>query len=165
MLTIFHNITKEDITKAEKILIDNGIESDEAQTVLQAIGYALLDSELYGNEKADELHNNETLKKGKEQIRKAALENIIGLMKRHNVDYLYFQCTDNPVLCEHPSDDNETYTLDKILIKEDGKLLFGGSSSEYGDWFEQDVVSTDNIINIATWLEQNEDNMEDWVKS
>lgn len=40
-------ITKEQLKKAEQILIDNGIEADEAQEVLQAIGYALLDDELY----------------------------------------------------------------------------------------------------------------------
>ena len=36
-----------DIAKAEQILIDNGIEADEASTVLQAIGFALLDKDLY----------------------------------------------------------------------------------------------------------------------
>lgn len=35
------------IRAAEKCLIDNGIEADEASTVLQAIGYILLDTELY----------------------------------------------------------------------------------------------------------------------
>ena len=40
-------IAKEKIEAAEKILIDNGVEEDEAKTVLQAIGYALLDEELY----------------------------------------------------------------------------------------------------------------------
>ena len=35
------------IGAAEKCLIDNGIEPDEASTVLQAIGYILLDTELY----------------------------------------------------------------------------------------------------------------------
>ena len=35
------------IRAAEKCLIDNGIETDEASTVLQAIGYILLDMELY----------------------------------------------------------------------------------------------------------------------
>jgi len=39
-----------DIKKAEQVLIDNGIEPDEASTVLQAIGYALLDTELYPEE-------------------------------------------------------------------------------------------------------------------
>lgn len=35
------------LESAEKILVDNGIEEDEASTMLQAIGYALLDTELY----------------------------------------------------------------------------------------------------------------------
>ena len=41
------NMNKEKIEKAEQVLIDNGIEKDEAQTVLQAIGYILLDEEMY----------------------------------------------------------------------------------------------------------------------
>lgn len=36
-----------DISNAEQVLIDNGIDPDEAKTVLQAIGYALLNEELY----------------------------------------------------------------------------------------------------------------------
>lgn len=35
------------IHKAEQILVDNGIAQDEAPVVLQALGYALLDKELY----------------------------------------------------------------------------------------------------------------------
>lgn len=41
-------ITKDKIEAAKRVLVDNGIESDEADTVLQAIGYALLDKELFG---------------------------------------------------------------------------------------------------------------------
>ena len=37
------------IQKAEQCLIDNGIDEDEVSTVLQALGYILLDSELYPN--------------------------------------------------------------------------------------------------------------------
>lgn len=40
------NITKEDVKRSLKVLIDNGIEKDEADTVLQAIGYTLIDTEL-----------------------------------------------------------------------------------------------------------------------
>ena len=40
-------ITQSKIKAAEQVLIDNGIEPDEADTVLQAIGYVLLDTELY----------------------------------------------------------------------------------------------------------------------
>lgn len=40
-------IAKSKIELAEQILIDNGIDPDEASIVLQALGYALLDVELY----------------------------------------------------------------------------------------------------------------------
>lgn len=41
------DITPEHIRRAEQVLSDNGVEPDECQTVLQAIGYTLLDAELY----------------------------------------------------------------------------------------------------------------------
>ena len=41
------HVNQENIKAAEKVLVDNGIEADEAATVLQALGYALLDVELY----------------------------------------------------------------------------------------------------------------------
>lgn len=40
-------ITKEAIEKTKQVLIDNGIGEDKAETVLQAIGYTLLDKELF----------------------------------------------------------------------------------------------------------------------
>ena len=42
-----HEITKEEIERTLEVLIDNGIEKEEAETVLQAIGYTLLDAELF----------------------------------------------------------------------------------------------------------------------
>lgn len=47
------NITKEDIKKSEQVLIDNGIDKDEAETVLQALGYTLLNIELYPDQEGD----------------------------------------------------------------------------------------------------------------
>lgn len=44
---IITDITEQQIVAAEKCLIDNGIDVDEADTVLQAIGYILLDINLY----------------------------------------------------------------------------------------------------------------------
>ena len=41
------DVTQEMIDKACQVLIDNGIEPEEADTVLQAIGYTLLDTELF----------------------------------------------------------------------------------------------------------------------
>lgn len=47
-------IDSTDVKNAKKILVDNGVAEDEAETVLQAVGYALLDEELFPeNESAD----------------------------------------------------------------------------------------------------------------
>jgi hypothetical protein len=40
-------IPKNRIEDAKQVLADNGIEHDETETVLQAIGYTLLDTELF----------------------------------------------------------------------------------------------------------------------
>ena len=40
-------ITDDNITKSLQVLIDNGIDEDEAEVVLQAIGYTLIDTELF----------------------------------------------------------------------------------------------------------------------
>lgn len=42
-------ITEKNIKDAEQVLIDNGIDEDEAEVVLHAIGYVLLDVELYND--------------------------------------------------------------------------------------------------------------------
>jgi hypothetical protein len=40
-------INKNAIEKTKQVLIDNGIDEDEVETVLQAIGYTLLNKELF----------------------------------------------------------------------------------------------------------------------
>lgn len=40
-------VSKDRVAAAEQILVNNGIEADEASIVLQAIGFALLDKDLY----------------------------------------------------------------------------------------------------------------------
>ena len=78
------------IKKAEQILVDNGIEQDEAATVLQALGYALLDKELYpkmetfyftyGTDK------NFPFQGGWTEVHAAARNQAVGLFRREHPD-------------------------------------------------------------------------------
>lgn len=43
-------ISEDRITAAKKVLADNGIDVDETEIVLQALGYVLLDTELFPEE-------------------------------------------------------------------------------------------------------------------
>lgn len=45
-IAVNKTVDYKNIKSAMKILVDNGIEPDECGTVLQAVGYALLDTEL-----------------------------------------------------------------------------------------------------------------------
>lgn len=47
LIKINKAINQDNINRTIQVLIDNGIEPDEAETVLQAIGYTLLDEELF----------------------------------------------------------------------------------------------------------------------
>ena len=49
-IKVDRTITAGNINQTKKVLIDNGIEEDEAETVLQAIGYTLLNIELFPEE-------------------------------------------------------------------------------------------------------------------
>lgn len=42
--------TETQIEDAMKCLIDNGIDEDDVETVLQALGYILLDEDLYNSQ-------------------------------------------------------------------------------------------------------------------
>lgn len=46
-IVVFTTITEENIAKTIQCLIDNGIDESEAEIVLQAIGYTLIDTELF----------------------------------------------------------------------------------------------------------------------
>ena len=47
-------MTRECVKEALKILVDNGVDKDEAETVLQAVGYALLNMELFPEKAAED---------------------------------------------------------------------------------------------------------------
>lgn len=53
-LSIKKEISEANIGRALEVLIDNGVDADEAPTVLQAIGYTLLDAELFPVDTASE---------------------------------------------------------------------------------------------------------------
>lgn len=54
IINLNRTISKKAVVATEKTLIDNGIDEDEASDVLQDVGYTLLDTELYPNERTSE---------------------------------------------------------------------------------------------------------------
>jgi len=76
-IKIDKEIGREDIAAAEQVLKDNGIEADEAATVLRALGYVLLDTELYPKETEGEKRYVAVVVMGSE-----AVEGLISYLER-----------------------------------------------------------------------------------
>ena len=70
-MNIVVNIDETKLKKAAQCLIDNGIEPDEAETVLQAIGYILLDKEFYPADKEGEACVNVAISINEAKLKKA----------------------------------------------------------------------------------------------
>lgn len=70
-MNIVVNIDETKLKKAAQRLIDNGLEPDEAETVLQAIGYILLDKELYPADKEGEACVNVVISINEAKLKKA----------------------------------------------------------------------------------------------
>ena len=101
-------IDQDRIKKAEQILADNGIDQDEVDTVLQAIGYALLDTELYPN-------NSE-----RPADIKKAVEYFVDIAKRHDTYEEIKEELRSLHSCDELTDDEYNYLLeewDNILIE------------------------------------------------
>ena len=97
----------------------------------------------------------------KEQIRKEAKEAIAGLLKKHNIAELYVVDIDTgsaPVL-QPSEDDNFTYVLDRIEVKEDGTLVFAGSSAYDDVTLYGDNIPTDALLDTQEWLEGKEEEL------
>ncbi len=130
-------ITEDAIKNTEKVLEDNGIEADEVQSVLQAIGYSLLDCELYpspftmetpetigetpilDNGEPDEFFKFKTLTKEDRELCAKAWESVWSWCK------------------EVPQDENFSQELEKQYEKATGKscVYWMSESNNDGDCF------------------------------
>jgi len=74
-ININTTITDENINRALRVLEDNGIDTDETEIVLQAIGYALLDTELIEeDEEIEEENDDDMYNNSPEYIHDAAVD-------------------------------------------------------------------------------------------
>ena len=97
-----------------------------------------------------------------QRIRKDACDRIKAIMQRHDIDEIYATDIDegsSPVIEQDPFDANNTRTLGSISL-EDGKLTFSASNCSDSIDYDEDFINTDALVDVAEWLEENEDQLE-----
>ena len=98
------------------------------------------------------------------EIRNQAIGAITELMKKCNLKTIEAVDIDegnSPILQENIDDEDGTYTLDRIGLDVQGNPYFEGSSCYDNVTFTIDTISTDALLEIQEWLEDNEEGLED----
>lgn len=145
-------ISKDKLRKAEQILVDNGIEKDEASTVLQALGYALLDEELY-----DEVSKDAgKILDGVVVFRKALFGQILEMVekKKGNVEFPSGKTVE--LKMDNVLDDGTVLgdvTPRYITKNGKGQLFFGYTVPEWSE-------NTEHYVRYGEPAEDIEDQME-----
>lgn len=66
----------------------------------------------------------------------------------------------SPIVQEDCFDDDDNMTLDSISINSNGKLVFSASNCWGNADFDENTISTDALLEINEWIEDNKDDAE-----
>ena len=98
-----------------------------------------------------------------ELIREGVLSDIKNLLGRYNLTGVNSYDIDedcSPIILEDEFDDNNTYVLDFLSIK-DGQLVFEGSNHAGEYIWSEETIPTDALVDISDWLEEHTDELEE----
>ena len=101
-----------------------------------------------------------------ELIREGVLSDIKNLLGRYNLTGVNSYDIDegcSPIIMEDEFDDNNTYVLDFLSIK-NGKLSFEGSNCSGEYIWSEETIPTDALVDISDWLEEHTDELEELVE-
>lgn len=95
-------------------------------------------------------------------IRTEAAGTIVDILKRNRDKDADFCLGSTPVISEDPYDDNNTYTLDRVELTEDGEgFTVDASSCSSSMTVRQQDLPLDTLIEIGEFLQENEENIWD----
>ena len=101
------------------------------------------------------------------KIRSKAEKAIIKLLTENNLDHVHvLDLSDgngSPILQSDEFDDNNTFTLDAIVL-DGGKLCFEGSSCNGNLSWTMDTISTDALLDILDYLEEYSEELQELGK-
>ena len=93
------------------------------------------------------------------ELRQKSIDAIKTLINKHNlqqIDAVDIDEGSSPIIDEDTCDENLTFTLDRVTLK-DGSLEFDGSNCCENHTWDEESIPTDALVSISEWLEENED--------
>ena len=94
------------------------------------------------------------------ELKQELVEKIKNFLSSHNIKSLLAYDVDpgcSPILHEDPYDDDMTFQLDRLTVKDNGTVDVDGSSCYDQRTWKLGTLSCDALEEIVEWLEDNED--------
>ena len=100
-----------------------------------------------------------------QDVRDSALDSIRMALRGNNIELIEAYDIDpgsSPIIQEDPFDDNNTYTLDRIIL--DGETIYfdGSNASQNCSWNDANIP-TDALLDIADYLDMYADEIREYV--
>lgn len=98
------------------------------------------------------------------EIREEALKSIrVSMGALCRLEMVDIDEGSSPIVNEDRFDSNLTTTLDSIVLDDDGHLVFYHSSSIENGWLAENEISTDALVEIAEFLEENNERIQEII--
>lgn len=107
------------------------------------------------------LGGGDSVKEALSAIRKAAADQIKSVMDEAGLEEVYAVDIDNgnsPVVRPDEFDDNNTQTLDRIRLTDDGLVFSASACCDECEYYEENIP-LDALVEIADWLVENKENL------
>lgn len=107
------------------------------------------------------LGGGDSVKEALSAIRKAAADQIKSIMDEAGLEEVYAVDIDNgnsPVVRPDEFDDNNTQTLDRIRLTDDGLVFSASACCGECEYYEENIP-LDALVEIADWLVENKENL------
>lgn len=99
------------------------------------------------------------------RIKNTCVDTIVNFFKKRNISELPFGewgFSDTPIII-NGVDDYDTFTLDRAVLTDYGKVWLRCSSSDGNEYVTADKVPIELLIDLVEWLQDNEEKIDEYL--
>ena len=99
------------------------------------------------------------------KIKNTCVSAIVNFFEKRNISELPFGewgFSDTPVIIDG-LDDYDTYTLDKAVLADNGKVWLHCSSSDDNSYITTDKLPIELLTDLVEWLQDNEEEIDEYL--
>jgi hypothetical protein len=99
------------------------------------------------------------------KIKNTCVDTIVNFFTKRNISELHFGewgFSDTPIII-NGTDDYDTYTLDKAVFADNGKVWLHCSSCDDNSYITADKLPIELLTDLVEWLQDNEEMIDEYL--